>query len=136
MFGRGETSKSTFKEPFKFGDFQEWIWCPFSEICEAYIEDLRKNYIERMLKPEILKTTTELVSTDKSISVSLGENLVSLYDLELTSAIACALTMLFNRRASSTVTSHPKILDTSSTEASHPKIHLRDGEYPRKGIIS
>ncbi|KAI3972922.1 hypothetical protein MKX01_019580 [Papaver californicum] len=103
----GETSKSTFKELFNVGNSEEWVWTPFSKTREAYMEDLQKNYSQRKLEtvsrctPEILSTATLLVSEERSrlhIPVIPDARVVSIYEDEVTSAIAGALAILHNRQ--------------------------------------
>ncbi|KAL7155990.1 hypothetical protein ABFS83_03G112900 [Erythranthe nasuta] len=79
---------------------KSWIWAPFAEIRREYIEDLRKGYLPKFefyKSFEEESTSRKLISDEGSrmhIPLGLDDYIVSDYEDEFSSIIACALTLL------------------------------------------
>lgn len=79
---------------------KSWIWAPFTEIRREYIEDLQKGYlpkIESFSSYTAESVAQKLINDEGSrLHIPLGANeyIVSDYEDEFSSIIACALTLL------------------------------------------
>ncbi|KAJ7973966.1 1-phosphatidylinositol-3-phosphate 5-kinase [Quillaja saponaria] len=80
----------------------EWFWMPFSSIREIGIREIQKNYLPNFesvcgYTPEYLPTAHQLITKDGTrLHIPLGtdHHIISDYEGELSSIIACALSML------------------------------------------
>lgn len=83
-------------------DYENWVWTPFSETCKAYRRDLEKGYLRRFdfinrYNPSYLYSVGQLITPERSklhFPIDGNENIVSLYEDEFSSIIACALALL------------------------------------------
>lgn len=79
---------------------KSWIWAPFTDIRCEYIEDLRRGYLpkfESCRSYAAESTAQKLISDEGSrmhIPLGLNDYIVSDYEDEFSSLIACALTLL------------------------------------------
>lgn len=104
----GATSVSNNSLRFKhhlsvFSDLEDeksWIWAPFTDIRREYMEDLQRGYwpkFESCSSYAAESTAQKLISDEGSrLHIPLGPNdcIVSDYEDEFSSIIACALTLL------------------------------------------
>lgn len=79
-----------------------WFWMPFSELRQIYMKDLQRGYVPKFecvssYTPENLPAVCQLISEESArLHIPLGTDnyMVSDYEGELSSIIACALTLL------------------------------------------
>ncbi|KAK9270349.1 hypothetical protein L1049_025928 [Liquidambar formosana] len=82
-----------------------WVWTPFPELRREYMKDLQEGYLPKFesissYTPEFLPTVYKLITEEGSrlhIPLSTEEYIVSDYEGELSSVIACALAVLKDR---------------------------------------
>ncbi|XP_042507573.1 putative 1-phosphatidylinositol-3-phosphate 5-kinase FAB1D isoform X2 [Macadamia integrifolia] len=90
------------------GDSDHWVWNPFSETRKAFRKDIHRGNSQKFgfinnYTPECLSSVRELITQEGfSCQIPLGtdDNLVSVYEGELTSIIACSLALLHDRYSS------------------------------------
>ncbi|KAG8378364.1 hypothetical protein BUALT_Bualt08G0129800 [Buddleja alternifolia] len=93
-------SKSNLSVLSNLEDDKGWIWTPFKDIRREYMEDLQRGYLpkfESFSSYPTQSTAQKLISDEGSrLHIPLGPNdyIVSDYEDELSSIIACALTLL------------------------------------------
>ncbi|XP_068658190.1 putative 1-phosphatidylinositol-3-phosphate 5-kinase FAB1D [Aristolochia californica] len=149
-------------------DPEGWVWTPFSETRKVYRKDLRRGYSQKFdfinsYSPEHLASVDELITQERSrlhLPVGTDDDVVSVYEDEFTSIIACALALSLDK-ANSFKTSaeieevkggmNMKIETQSSlasdvelsgfdsfspTDPLHPEISLGGGKLPGKGKYS
>ncbi|KAF8411835.1 hypothetical protein HHK36_004394 [Tetracentron sinense] len=81
---------------------EESIWTPFSEIWKAYMKDLQGSYPHKFelinsYTPAFLSSVYQLITQEGSrmhIPIGPDDNVVSVYEGEYSSIIACALALL------------------------------------------
>ncbi|XP_047959358.1 putative 1-phosphatidylinositol-3-phosphate 5-kinase FAB1D [Salvia hispanica] len=77
-----------------------WVWAPFADIRREYIEDLQRGYLpkfESCSSYDAESTAQKLISDEGSrlhIPLGVDDYIVSDYEDEFSSIIACALTLL------------------------------------------
>ncbi|XP_077248748.1 FORMS APLOID AND BINUCLEATE CELLS 1A isoform X2 [Tasmannia lanceolata] len=85
-------------------DSERWVWSPFSEICKAYKGDLQRGYSQKFefinsYTPTHLSSVNPLITQERSrlhFPVGTNDDVVSVYEDEFTSIIACALASLWD----------------------------------------
>ncbi|KAI3736800.1 hypothetical protein L2E82_26787 [Cichorium intybus] len=110
----------SFSMSTKLADPNGWMWTPFNKIQSAYMNDLQRGYLPEFQPinsyttgSKIYKKITE-EGSKLHFPVGPGNNyMVSDYEDELSSIIACALTFLKDRNIS------PEGLDDARSEESH-----------------
>ncbi|KAK1323180.1 putative 1-phosphatidylinositol-3-phosphate 5-kinase FAB1D [Acorus calamus] len=83
----------------KVEEGEDWIWTPFSEIRKAYRKDLHRGYSQKFefihsYSPLHLSPMDQLATQERArlhFPVGSDDNVVSVYEDEFTSIIACAL---------------------------------------------
>ncbi|XP_073135555.1 putative 1-phosphatidylinositol-3-phosphate 5-kinase FAB1D [Henckelia pumila] len=84
-------------------DDRGWIWAPFSDIRREYMEDIQKGYLPRFesLNSYAAQSTAQKLIADEGsrLHIPLGSKdyIVTEYEDELSSIIACALTVSMDR---------------------------------------
>ncbi|XP_047977654.1 putative 1-phosphatidylinositol-3-phosphate 5-kinase FAB1D isoform X1 [Salvia hispanica] len=77
-----------------------WVWAPFTDIRREYLEDLQRGYLpkfESCSSYAVESTAQKLISDEGSrlhIPLGMDDYIVSDYEDEFSSIIACALTLL------------------------------------------
>ncbi|XP_068662384.1 putative 1-phosphatidylinositol-3-phosphate 5-kinase FAB1D [Aristolochia californica] len=82
-----------------------WVWTPFAETRKAYRKDLQRGYSQRFefinsYRPEHLSSVDELITQERSrlhFPVGTDDDVVSVYEDEFTSIIACALALSLDK---------------------------------------
>lgn len=96
----GGSGKSQFRSSFNMLNGGTSVWTPFSEIQQEYFKDLRRGYVPKFesISSLALDTTAYKLITDEGsrLHIPLGAEdfIVSDYEDEFSSIIACALTLL------------------------------------------
>lgn len=83
-------------------NYQDWVWTPFSETRKTYRKDLQRGFSQRFefinnFTPAYLSTANQLITQEMSrlhFPVDMDDNVVSVYEDEFSSIIACALALL------------------------------------------
>ncbi|KAF6158410.1 hypothetical protein GIB67_019449 [Kingdonia uniflora] len=91
-----------------FKDSEHWAWAPFLETYKAYRNDISRGFSEKFefilsYVPKHLSSARQLITEEGCrLHVSLGpdDHVVSAYEGEPTSVIACVLALLENRHSS------------------------------------
>ncbi|KAL0438009.1 UNVERIFIED_CONTAM: putative 1-phosphatidylinositol-3-phosphate 5-kinase FAB1D [Sesamum latifolium] len=105
-----------------------WIWAPFTDIRREYMEDLQRGYLPKLESCgsySAESTAQKLISDEGSrlhIPIGLKDYIVSDYEDEFSSIIACALTLLKDAAMLSEdlaeYTHRERGIDAKSTESS------------------
>ncbi|KAL6010651.1 hypothetical protein ACLOJK_001088 [Asimina triloba] len=94
--------------PVNLEDSEDWVWKPFSETRRAYRKDLQRGFSQKFefinsYTPAYLSTVNQLITQEKSrlhFPIDSEENVVSVYEEEFSSIIACAVAVLQDRYSS------------------------------------
>ncbi|KAG9444094.1 hypothetical protein H6P81_015434 [Aristolochia fimbriata] len=86
-------------------DPEGWVWTPFAETRKAYRKDLQRGHSQKLefinsYSPEHLSTVDELITQERSrlhFPVGTDDDVVSVYEDEFTSIIACALALSLDK---------------------------------------
>ncbi|XP_019055743.1 PREDICTED: putative 1-phosphatidylinositol-3-phosphate 5-kinase FAB1D [Nelumbo nucifera] len=89
-------------------DSEDWVWNSFAEIRKAYRKELRRGCSQKFrfinnYTPEFLTSLTQLIMNDGSrlhVPVGPDDNVVSVFEGEFSSIIACALALLHDQHRS------------------------------------
>ncbi|XP_043707213.1 putative 1-phosphatidylinositol-3-phosphate 5-kinase FAB1D [Telopea speciosissima] len=89
-------------------DSDHWVWNPFSETRKAFRKDIHRGNSQKFgfinnYTPECLSSVQELITQEGfrcQIPLGTDDNIVSVYEGELTSIIAYSLALLHDRRSS------------------------------------
>ncbi|KAK6131113.1 hypothetical protein DH2020_035142 [Rehmannia glutinosa] len=82
------------------GNDKDWIWAPFTNIIREYMEDLQRGYLPKIesFSSYAAQSTAQKLITDEGsrmhIPLGINDYIVSDYEEEFSSIIACALTLL------------------------------------------
>ncbi|XP_020532160.1 putative 1-phosphatidylinositol-3-phosphate 5-kinase FAB1C isoform X2 [Amborella trichopoda] len=84
---------------------ESWVWLPFSESCKVYSRDLQRGFSPKFefigkYSPGYLSLASETITHEGSrlhFPTGVNDSVVSLYEDEVTSIIACALSLLQNQ---------------------------------------
>ncbi|XP_058087843.1 1-phosphatidylinositol-3-phosphate 5-kinase FAB1B-like isoform X2 [Magnolia sinica] len=88
--------------PSNLDDYEKWVWTPFSETCKAYRKDFQRGYLQKFdfvnsYTPSYLSLSNQLISGERStlhFPVDADDNIVSAYEEDFSSIIACGLALL------------------------------------------
>ncbi|KAL6007735.1 hypothetical protein ACLOJK_033236 [Asimina triloba] len=91
--------------PSDLEDYERWVWSPFSEICKAYRKDIQGGHLQKFdfvnsYTPSYLFMANQLIAGERSrlyFPVDSDDNVVSIYEDELSSVVACAVALLRDR---------------------------------------
>eukprot|EP00268_Persea_americana_P061300 TRINITY_DN7729_c0_g2_i2.p1 TRINITY_DN7729_c0_g2~~TRINITY_DN7729_c0_g2_i2.p1 ORF type:complete len:1458 (+),score=277.34 TRINITY_DN7729_c0_g2_i2:442-4374(+) len=87
---------------YNLEDYGRWVWAPFPETCKAYRMDLQNGCLRKFdfvnsYNPSYLYSVGQLVAPESSrlhFPINGDEQIVSVYEDEFSSIIACALALL------------------------------------------
>lgn len=103
-----EANESAYSLPSDIENSEDWVWTPFLETRKAYRKDLQRGYSQKFefinsYSPEYLPPVNQLITQEISqlhFPVDTDDNVVSVYEDEFSSIIACALVLLQDRYGS------------------------------------
>lgn len=90
---------------YNLEDYGSWVWAPFPETCKAYRMDLQNGCLRKFdfvnsYNPSYLYSVGQLFAPESSrlhFPINGDEKIVSVYEDEFSSIIACALALLQER---------------------------------------